>query len=102
MPRISPYAIVLTANEQQRLEALARKYTSPYCHVVRAKAILLAATGLNNQQIGHRLEVPRQIVSKWRRRFFERRLDGLTDAPRRGRPGVFPPGGRDTSESPCL
>ena len=92
MPRISPFPIVLTVDEQQRLETLARKYTSPYCQVVRARAILLAATGLDNQQIGQRLEIPRQIVSKWRKRFFERRMDGLTDAPRRGRPGVFSPG----------
>jgi transposase len=58
---------------------------------MRAKAILLAADGLSNKRIGERLELPRQIVSKWRKRFFEQRLAGLQERPRRGRPAVFPP-----------
>ncbi len=59
------------------LEGIARKYTSPYYHVVRAKVILLAAQGLDNDQIGSHVSLPRQIVSKWRKRFFEERLAGL-------------------------
>jgi hypothetical protein len=37
---------------------------------------------------------PRQIVSKWRKRFCEERLGGLESRPRRGRPSLFPPRGR--------
>jgi len=59
--------------------------------VIRAKMILLASQGLSNDQIANGLSVPRQIVSKWRKRFFEERLDGLVDEPRPGRPPVFPP-----------
>jgi len=59
--------------------------------VVRAKAILLAAKGLRNDQIAERISIPRQIVSKWRKRFFEERLDGLENLPRPGRPPVFSP-----------
>ena len=70
---------------------MAHKYTSPYFEVVRAKAILLAAEGLQNKQIGDRLQMPRQIISKWRKRFFDERLAGLQDRPRRGRPGRFSP-----------
>jgi transposase len=70
---------------------MARKYTSPYFMVVRAKAILLAAQGLGNDQIADRISLPRQIISKWRKRFFEERLDGLENLPRPGRPPVFPP-----------
>jgi len=55
---------------------------------------LMAAEGLENKEIGERLSVPRQIVSKWRKRFFEERLDGLFDRPRKGRPVVFPPSRR--------
>jgi transposase len=59
--------------------------------VVRAKAILLAEQGLRNNQIADRISLPRQIISKWRKRFFEERLDGLENLPRPGRPPVFPP-----------
>jgi transposase len=58
---------------------------------MRAKVILMAAEGLSNKQIGERLELPRQIVSKWRKRFFEQRLAGLQERSRRGRPAVFSP-----------
>jgi transposase len=58
---------------------------------MRAKVILLAADGLSNQQIGERLQLSRQIVSKWRKRFFEERLAGLQERPRRGHPALFSP-----------
>ena len=66
-------------------------YTSLYYFVVRAKIVLMAAAGLDNQTIGERLSLPRQIVSKWRKRFFEERLEGLEDIPRAGRPSDFSP-----------
>ena len=91
MPRKSPFTILLTEEERQELEREARRYTSPYYKVVRAKVILLAHEGLENEEIGRRLELPRQIVSKWRKRFFEERLEGLEDLPRPGRKPVFPP-----------
>jgi len=53
--------------------------------------VILAAEGFSNKQIGERLDLPRQIVSKWRKRFFDERLAGLQEKPRRGRPGTFPP-----------
>lgn len=95
MPRESPYRIVLTEYERTELESIARKYTSAYYRVVRAKIVLLATQGMDNDAIGRRLGSPRQAVSKWRKRFFERRLEGLEDEPRQGRPPVFfPAGGR--------
>jgi transposase len=74
---------------------MAHKYTSPYYIVVRAKVILLAAEDIENKEIGERLDLPRQIVSKWRKRFFEKRLAGLQDRPRQGRPCRFPPSSHD-------
>lgn len=91
MPRRSPFRIILEKEEKRQLEAIIRKYTSPYCDVMRAKVVLPAAKGLSNKQIGQQLDLPRQIVSKWRKRFFEERLDGLQERPRRGRPRTFPP-----------
>ena len=94
MPRTSPYTIQLSNAERACLESQARKYTSPYISVIRAKMILLAAQGQANDQIAASLSIPRQIVSKWRKRFFEERLAGLEDEPRTGRPPVFPPRSR--------
>jgi transposase len=91
MPRQSPYKLVLSDEEERRLQDTAKEYTSSYCDVIRAKAILLAAQGLGNKEIGLRLGLPRQIVSKWRKRFFEERLGGLENRPRRGRPRTFSP-----------
>jgi hypothetical protein len=86
MPRSSPYQIVLTDEERRHLEATARSHTSPYWKVVRAWIVLYTAEGLSNGQIAARLDTPRQVVSKWRKRFFEQRL---ADQPRGGRPPVF-------------
>jgi len=91
MPRTSPYRIILTNSEKSSLRKMAHKYTSSYFQVVRAKAILLAAEGLRNDQIAARVSLPRQIVSKWRKRFFEERLEGLENPPRSGRPPGFSP-----------
>ena len=91
MPRHSPYRIELSEVERQVLESMARSYTSPYWRVARARMVLLAAEGLRNDQIAARLDCGRDVVSVWRKRFFEQRLAGLEDRPRRGRPPVFPP-----------
>ena len=99
MPRKSPYRIVLTCEEKESLEHIARKYTSMYYEVVRAKSILYAAEGLDNKEIEKRLGLPRQVVSKWRKRFFEGRMAGLEDRPRRGRPRAFSPSGRRGGQS---
>jgi hypothetical protein len=45
MPRKSPFDVNLSSEERQTLESMARKYTSPYCDVIRAKIILLANEG---------------------------------------------------------
>jgi winged helix-turn helix protein len=91
VPRHSPYRIELSDEERVVLESLARSYTLPYWRVVRAQMVLLAAEGLRNDQIAARLDCRREVVSQWRKRFFERRLAGLEDLPRRGRPPTFPP-----------
>jgi transposase len=91
VPRKSPYSIKLTTEERTLLERQARCYTLSYREVVRAKIVLLAAKGLGNDEIAARLDSRREIVSKWRKRFFEQRLAGLEERPRRGRPSVFPP-----------
>lgn len=91
MPRSSPFQIDLAPTDQEALEATARCYTSAYYAVVRAKIVLLAAKGLRNDQIAQRLDLPRQVVSKWRKRYWEEGVAGLDDRPGRGRPRSFSP-----------
>jgi transposase len=96
MPSKCPYRIELSSAERARLEATARKYTSPYRDVIRAKIVLYAADGLDNDEIAARLDTPRQIVSKWRKRFFRERLPGLEERSRTGRPALFSPQSRSS------
>jgi transposase len=91
MPRKSPFILSLNAAQRRELEARSRRYTLPYREVVRAKIVLMAAEGLDNDQIAARLDTRREIVSKWRKRFFEDGLAGLEERPRGGRPPVFSP-----------
>ena len=91
MPRKSPYKIILSPEEEKELKSRAAKYTLPYFNVVRAKMILLAAEGLDNDEIAKRLDTRRKIVSMWRKRFFEERLEGLEERSRPGRPRSFSP-----------
>jgi transposase len=53
--------------------------------------VLLAAEGVDNDEIAARLNTRREVVSKWRKRFFEEGLAGLEERPRRGRPARFSP-----------
>ena len=99
MPRKSPYCITLSEIEREYLANLSKKYTSPYRDVIRAKIVLLAAQGLSNDIIASRLDTPRQIVSKWRKRFFQMRLDGLLEQPRKGRSATFSPSGGSSGKS---
>jgi len=91
MPRRSPYTIVLRQEERRELETRAARYTLPYFEVVRARMILHAAEGLSNDQIAERLDTRREVVSLWRKRFFEERLTGLEERARPGRPRSFSP-----------
>jgi transposase len=88
---VSPLEITLTAGERHELERRARSYTASYAEVVRAKIVLMAAEGITNVEIAARCDTSPQVVYRWRKRFCERRLRGLEDAPRSGRPRVFSP-----------
>ena len=94
MPRSSPFAIDLSPAERAALESTSRRYSAPYRDVVRARIVLLAAEGHENTEIAQRLDTPVQIVSKWRKRFFEERVAGLAERARTGRRPGFPPSAR--------
>ena len=78
--------IVLDAREHSTLEKWSRGRMTPMRVVIRAKIVLLAATGMENKAIAAKLGIGRDTVGQWRRRFEQRRLAGLVkDAPRGGR-----------------
>src|SRR5919112_1878839 len=86
MPIAAAVVIELSEGERARLESWARRRTSAQALALRSRIVLLAAEGLNNSDIAERLGVHRPMVRKWRGRFAEHRLDGLTDEPRPGQP----------------
>jgi Homeodomain-like domain len=92
VPRTSRYRIELSAVERAELERRAHTPTLPFREVQRARLILYAAEGMQDKDIAIRVDCHPEVVSKWRRRFCEERIEGLQDKPRVGRPRRFPPG----------
>ena len=86
MPIPTAVAIELSEDERARLESWTRRATTAQALALRSRIVLAAADGLSNGEIAERLGVSRPTVTKWRRRFAERRLAGLLDEPRPGRP----------------
>jgi putative transposase len=78
--------LVLSQDEHDQLSGLARSRTLPHALVARAKVVLWSAEGLSNTDIASRLQWTKATVGKWRRRFMERRVPGIYDELRPGRP----------------
>jgi transposase len=78
--------IVLSEDERSQLEMWARRRSSAQALAHRSRIVLLAAEGLKNVEIAERLGTHRTVVTRWRNRFGELRLDGLLDEPRPGQP----------------
>ncbi len=78
--------LILSEDERIQLSGLARSRTLPHAIVARANVVLWSAKGASNSEIASRLHWTNATVGKWRRRFIERRLPGLYDELRPGRP----------------
>jgi len=79
-------SITLTEEERKTLTKWSRGRSTPARLVLRAKIVLAAAEGRENQRIAADLGCTRRTVGTWRNRFAERRLAGIEkDAPRGGR-----------------
>jgi transposase len=87
MPSPVPTRIVLSDEERAQLEAWERRRSSAQALALRSRIVLAAAEGSsNNTEIARELGVAVSSVRRWRNRFAEHRLDGLTDEPRPGQP----------------
>jgi len=79
-------AIELSEDEERELRAVLRTPSAPQQQAMRAGIVLRAAEGASNTEIAAELGVSLPTVGLWRGNFGERRLEGLVDAPRSGRP----------------
>jgi len=78
--------VELSDEEQEMLSRWARRAKSSQALATRSRIVLGSAEGLSNVEVAARCGVEPHTVAKWRRCFLERRLDGLVDDPRPGRP----------------
>ena len=78
--------LVLTEAEREQLKALTLRRKTAQALALRARIVLACADGQDNKVVAARQRVTPQMVSKWRARFVQQRLDGLLDAPRSGAP----------------
>jgi transposase len=78
--------LVLSASERSGLEAMIRRPSTGQGLAVRVRMILACSGGRNNTEVAEEFGVTRQTVGRWRERFVRRRLEGLKDMPKSGRP----------------
>jgi transposase len=78
--------LVLSEDERDTLQRLVRRQTIGQRLALRARIVLLCASGMDNARVALEVGVRSATVGKWRKRFVTHRLDGLLDEPRSGAP----------------
>ena len=78
--------LVLSDEERETLVRWSRRASSSQSLALRCRIVLACADGLSNLEVADRIAVSRMTVGKWRSRFVVKRLDGLLDEDRPGRP----------------
>ena len=78
--------LVLSDEERSQLQSFARSRSLPASLSNRARIVLSSADGEPNNLIAERLDLTKATVGKWRSRFIDRRIPGLYDDVRPGKP----------------
>jgi transposase len=89
MPVAPARPISPTASERERLKKMAYGHKTEYRLRLRAQVVLHAARGRSNARIARETGLHLDTVRRWRGRFAEQGLTGLTDRNRSGRPSAF-------------
>ena len=76
----------LTSDERAELMRLTRRSKTAQALAQRSRIILACADGACNSDVARQLGITGATVCKWRKRFIERRVNGLLDEPRPGIP----------------
>jgi transposase len=76
----------LAEAERDQLARWSRRARSAQSLAMRARIVLACADGGDNRAVAAELGTTEHTVARWRGRFTSRRLDGLLDEPRPGRP----------------
>ncbi len=86
-------ALPVTAEHRAELARMANSSLLPHRKVVQARALLLAAGGVANEEIARRVEVDSDTVRRWRSRFLDQGPAGVGVITKgRGRKSSLPPG----------
>lgn len=80
------HCLELSTEERTQLESIAASRSLPHGLVRRAQMVLWTESGMTNRDVARRLKVSQPTVSFWRGRFGERRVAGLHDELKPGRP----------------
>src|SRR5258708_8695917 len=79
----------IQAEELAELQFIMRSGKAEQRLVERAQIILCWHDGKSFVETQQKLGVSEVIINKWRQRFINKRIEGLKDAPRSGKPAVY-------------
>jgi putative transposase len=95
VPRLAPKPLHLSETEQEQLQQLVNRHSTPQQIAIRASIILLADEGQNHREIARTLNISRDMARLWRNRWLELSeknrtvVERLADAQRPGGPMTF-------------
>lgn len=79
--------VQLSVDDDRRLRILSKRKRVEARVQMRTRIVLLAAAGMSDKDIAHKLDTDRRVAARWRARFLAAGVEGLMqDATRPGRP----------------